>query len=80
MAVEEYACSGVQVTQPWQASAQLVDNEEVRLQARKLRGEIDGEDEVELTQDGAKNGETRKDRGGYQPVAADPDVECSFHK
>lgn len=64
VAVEEGGDGGVEVLEEGEAGGQLVDEEGGGLQGGEFRGEVDLEDEVQLAQDGAQDGEAREDRGG----------------
>ena len=74
MAVEEDANARIEVAEQRQAGAELIDEEGVGLQRLQLGGERDLDDDVELAQDGAKDGEAREDAGGKEGIAADADI------
>jgi len=49
------------------------------LQSREFAAEdADGQDEVQLAQDGAEDGQAREDAGRDEGVSADADVECAW--
>ena len=62
MAVEEYSSFGIEVKQPWQSRAQLINNESVRFKQTDFGSEVCPENEVELSEDCAYDGKSAQDR------------------
>lgn len=59
MAVEEDATAGIEVLQQWETGAELVNEEGFGRNVGQLGGEVDLEDQVQLSQNCAENAEAR---------------------
>lgn len=75
VAVEEDGLRGKEVAQQRQAGRELVDDEGAGLQRAQFTGDGDVDDEVDVAEDGAEDGEAGENRHGDEPVAADSDFE-----
>jgi hypothetical protein len=79
VAVEQHPRARPQEPQQRHAGADLVDEEDRGAQPRELVGEDgDLQDQVQLTQDGAEDGEAAKDCRRDERVAADAHVKGSW--
>lgn len=78
MAVEEYRCLWPQEGEEGYAGGELVDEEARRVYLGEFRGEESNrQDEVDLAEDGAEDGEAAEDGRGDDGVASYADVEGS---
>lgn len=75
VAVEEDGGVGEQVLHEGQTGGELVDDEGAGPQRRELAGEGRDEQQVDVAQDGAENGEAAEDGDGDGPGGAHPHVE-----
>ena len=65
----------------WHACAQLVDEEEIGSEVGELgREDSDREDEVELAEGSAEDGEPGEDGGRHEGVATDADIEGALEE
>lgn len=77
MAVEENRRVRVEEAHEGQAGGELVDDEGAGLEGLEFAGEGDLDEELEVAQDGAEDGEAVEDGHGDGPSAADTDIECA---
>lgn len=80
MAVEQDRYARGQVAHERQAGRQLVDDEGAWPKGRQLTGGRYGQEEVEVAEDGAEDGESVQDGHGDEGRAADANVESALRK
>lgn len=78
VAVEQDGGRRVQVLQKGQAGGELVDEKGARPQSSELAGEVNSEQKVNVSSNGAENGQAREDGHGDEPVAADSNIKSAF--
>lgn len=78
MTVEQYPHVGKEVAHQRHAGGQLVDEKGIGLEGLQFAGELgDGQEEIEVAQDGEEDFEAREEGRGEERGAADADVEGS---
>ena len=77
MAVEEDGDGRVEVAQKGESGRELIDDKSVRLQVAKFARECDLEDEVDVSEDGAKDSKAGEDGHGDEPIASNTNIEGS---
>lgn len=78
MAVEQNRRIGGDESQQRKAGGELVDDKGAGLESFQFAGERDLDEELEMAQDGADNGEAVEDGHGDGPFPVDADIEGAW--
>lgn len=79
MAVKENRRIGGEEAQERKAGGELVDDKGARLEGLEFTGEGYLDEELEVAQDGADDGEAVEDGHGDGPLAVDADIEGAWN-